>query len=122
MSAGLPGVGLGGLFFILSALFAPIPELYRTARGRSSRAAWRMVGRQLLQALLMIAVVDLMLQLVGAGPRFDLVGITTALLVSVLAAAKLAQLAVTATLRRRAAARQRLRWLGYRLSGRAAEL
>ena len=40
MSAGLPGLGLGGLFFILSALLAPLLELGRPVRGRSSRA-WR---------------------------------------------------------------------------------
>jgi hypothetical protein len=35
---------LGGLFFIASALLAPRVELVRTARGRSSAAAWRAVG------------------------------------------------------------------------------
>lgn len=59
MSAGLPGFGLGGLFFILTALAAPLIELARTARGRSSGAAWRGVARQFTMAVLMIAAVDL---------------------------------------------------------------
>ena len=101
MSVGLPGLGLGGLFFILSALFAPIPELCRTARGRSSAAAWRLVLRQFVQALALVAVVDLMLQLVGSGTRIGLLGITTALLALVVCAAKLAQLALGARTRQR---------------------
>jgi len=40
MTAGLPGFGLGGVFFIISALLAPFVELIMTARGRSSRARW----------------------------------------------------------------------------------
>lgn len=101
MAAGLPGLGLGGLFFILSALFAPVPELYRTARGRSSAAARRMVLRQFVQAVAMVAVVDLMLQLVGSGPRIDLLGVTTALLALVVCAAKLAQLGLGVQTRQR---------------------
>lgn len=109
MSAGLPGLGLGGLFFILSALIAPLFELWRLARGRSSIAAWRAVGRQLGQAAAMIAAIYLSLRLVylaistvglGSAPALATgvalplatVGTTTALMVAVLAAAKLAEL------------------------------
>jgi hypothetical protein len=46
MTAGIPGIGLGGLFFVISALLMVVLELYRTARGRSSLARWRFVGRQ----------------------------------------------------------------------------
>jgi len=111
MSAGLPGLGLGGLFFIFSALLAPFPELWRTLRGRSDLASWRIIGRQLAQALAMIAAVDLALRLtyvvlaaagVGDPPAADeatvlplnLIGITTVLLVLVLCSAKLAELAL----------------------------
>lgn len=111
MSAGLPGLGLGGLFFIFSALLAPFPELWRTLRGRSDLATWKTIGRQLVQALAMIAAIDLTLRLtyavlstVGAGspPAADeatvlplnLIGITTGLLVLVLCGAKLAELAL----------------------------
>jgi Na+/melibiose symporter-like transporter len=100
MSAGLPGVGLGGLFFIFSALAAPFPELWRTARGRSSAAAWRAILRQLAQALTMIVAVDLMLRLAGAGLRLDLIGITTGILVAVICLAKAAELALRARPRR----------------------
>jgi hypothetical protein len=109
MSAGLPGLGLGGLFFIFSALLAPFPELWRTLRGRSDLASWKVIGRQLAQALAMVAAIDLTLRLtylllsaVGAGdpPAADdvtvlpltLIGITTALLLLVLCGAKLAEL------------------------------
>jgi hypothetical protein len=46
MTAGIPGIGLGGLFFVISALLMVILELYRTVRGRSSLARWRFVGYQ----------------------------------------------------------------------------
>lgn len=100
MSAGLPGLGLGGLFFILSALAAPFPELWRTARGRSSRAAWRGILRQLAQALTMIVAVDLILRLAGTGLRLDLIGITTGILVAVLCTAKAAELVLRDRARR----------------------
>jgi hypothetical protein len=111
MSAGLPGLGLGGLFFIFSALLAPFPELWRTLRGRSDLAAWKTLGRQLAQALAMVAAIDLTLRLtyvvmsaagVGDPPPADeatvlplnLIGITTGLLVLVLGSAKLVELAL----------------------------
>jgi hypothetical protein len=109
MSAGLPGLGLGGLFFIFSALLAPLPELWRTLRGRSDAAAWRLVGRQFAQAVTMIVAIDLTIRLVylglsatglGDAPRADagtvlpltLIGITSVLLAAVIAIAKLAEL------------------------------
>jgi hypothetical protein len=46
LTAGIPGIGLGGLFFVISALLMVILELYRTVRGRSSLARWRFVGHQ----------------------------------------------------------------------------
>jgi hypothetical protein len=109
MAAGLPGLGLGGLFFILCALLAPFPELWRTIRGRGELAAWRAIGRQLAQALAMIAAIDLSLRLVylgltvtglGHAPSaaigtvipLTMIGITSALMVAVVVGAKLAQL------------------------------
>ena len=111
MSAGLPGLGLGGLFFIFSALLAPFPQLWRTVRGRSAPGDWRMVGRQFAQAAVMVAAIDLTLRIaylglsvsgLGDPPSADtgtvlpvtLIGITMALLVGVLAATKVAELAV----------------------------
>jgi len=109
MSAGLPGLGLGGLFFVISALLAPLFELQRTARGQSSTAAWRQVGRQFAIAVTMIVAVDLALRgllfaagLLGAetdagGAGLTVlplapIGITTALLAVVVIAAKGLQL------------------------------
>ena len=64
MSAGLPGLGLGGLFFVLSALVAPLFELVRLARGTSSPARRSQVARQFAMALAMIVAVDLTLRVV----------------------------------------------------------
>jgi len=113
VSAGLPGLGLGGLFFIFSALLAPFPQLLRTLRGRSRAGDWAMVGRQFAQATLMVAAIDLALRLaylgisaagLGDTPSavsvtvipLALIGITSALLVGVLATAKVADIAVRA--------------------------
>ena len=95
MSAGMPGLGLGGLFFVLSALFAPVVELHRTAQGRSSAAAWRAVGRQFAIAATMVLIVAPLVPWVP-------VGITAALLAAVLLAAKAAQLAFRGVARVRA--------------------
>ena len=46
MSAGLPGTGIAGVFYLASALLMPVIELERTLRGQSSIAAWRFVMRQ----------------------------------------------------------------------------
>jgi hypothetical protein len=112
VSAGIPGLGLGGLFFVLLALLAPFVELIRTMRGRSSVAAWRAVGRQFALALTMVAAVELTLRSLYAladatglaGPLSDRsptvvalrpIGITLGLLACVLAAAKGMQLIAT---------------------------
>lgn len=108
MSAGLPGLGLGGLFFIFSALLSPFVELWRTLRGRSSGQRWRMVARQLAQALAMIVAIDLTIRAayaglgkpapVAAGTVLPLVqiGFTTILLIAVIGAAKVAHLGLRA--------------------------
>jgi hypothetical protein len=62
MSAGLPGFGLGGIFFILSALLAPVFELPRTLRGRSSRARWSRIVGHLALALAMIVALEVALE------------------------------------------------------------
>lgn len=48
MIAGLPITGIGGIFYLLLAIFMPIIELVRLAQGRSSKAAWVVIGRQWL--------------------------------------------------------------------------
>ena len=59
MSAGLPGVGLSGVFFIVSALVMVPLEIARTVRGESSLARWATVLRHLAMALAMIVCVEL---------------------------------------------------------------
>ena len=110
MSAGLPGFGLGGIFFIASALFAVPRELWRTAQGRSSAAAWLTVGRQSAQAAAMVAVVVLAIR----APLLP-IAVGVAALALLLATAKLAALFVA---RPRAALRSRTR---VRRDRRAAE-
>ena len=58
MSAGTSRAGLGGLFFIFSALVAPSVELGRTARGAAARGRGVRSGRQFAIAMAMIAAVE----------------------------------------------------------------
>jgi hypothetical protein len=46
MTAGLPGAGIGGLFYFCLVFLMPVWELYLTARGRSSLARWKHVAFQ----------------------------------------------------------------------------
>jgi hypothetical protein len=61
MSAGIPGIGIAALFYMISALLMVVLELYRTIRGRSSLARWRIVGRQatIAACIILLAVVAL---------------------------------------------------------------
>ena len=45
MTAGLPGTGIGGMFYLISALATPLREAYLRVRGRRSRG-WRLVVGQ----------------------------------------------------------------------------
>lgn len=56
MNVGLPGTGLGGLFYLLTALLMPIVELIRTIRsGKASRMRWRTAVSQAAMAVGIIA-------------------------------------------------------------------
>ena len=44
MTAGLPGTGIGGLFYLLLVFWMPVKELYLLARGRSNARRWRAIG------------------------------------------------------------------------------
>jgi hypothetical protein len=46
VNPGLPGAGVGAIFYIILALIMPLNELRLSLRGRSSRARWLVVGRQ----------------------------------------------------------------------------
>jgi hypothetical protein len=44
MTVGIPGTGLGGLFYFMLVVVMPFRELVLTVQGRSSLARWRSVG------------------------------------------------------------------------------
>lgn len=44
MVVGLPGTGIGGLFYLFMAFWMPIHELIQLARGRSSLERWRFIA------------------------------------------------------------------------------
>jgi hypothetical protein len=74
MFAGLPGIGLGTLFYVLMALGMPFVELVKVAQGTSSLARWKRIARQLLHAfgivLSIIMAERVLLYLLGqAGPE-----------------------------------------------------
>lgn len=50
MNVGLPGTGIGGLFYLLAAFLMPVVEIFQTIRGRSNWERWRIVGRQVVLA------------------------------------------------------------------------
>lgn len=55
MNAGMPGTGLGGLFYVVLALSMPLLEVVRTVQGRSSRERWRLALTQASIALGVVA-------------------------------------------------------------------
>jgi hypothetical protein len=50
MFAGLPGIGVGTLFYILMAVWMPFRELPRVVQGKSSLTAWALILRQLFHS------------------------------------------------------------------------
>jgi len=59
MFAGLPGIGVGTLFYVLAALWMPVHEMSRVVRGTSSVARWRRILLQLVYALSIIASITI---------------------------------------------------------------
>jgi fucose permease len=55
MTAGLPGTGVGGLFYMVSGLLMPFRETYRALRGKSDRRSRRLVAYQTVMALGVVA-------------------------------------------------------------------
>jgi len=54
MNPGLPGTGIGGLFYILSALWMPACEIWRRCRGNAT-GRWPLVARQFAIAVGVVA-------------------------------------------------------------------
>ena len=46
MTAGLPGVGIGGIFYLASAIMMPVRSLYAVFTGRAHEARWRVALQQ----------------------------------------------------------------------------
>jgi hypothetical protein len=46
MTAGLPGVGIGGIFYLASAIMMPVRSLVATVTGRAHEARWRVALQQ----------------------------------------------------------------------------
>ena len=57
MFAGLPGIGVGTLFYVLAALWMAVCELGRLLRGNFDAARWRLVFIQLGFAIGIVASV-----------------------------------------------------------------
>lgn len=57
MFAGLPGIGVGTLFYILMAFWMPLRELPRVFQGTSSIETWRLIVRQVFYAVGIIVTV-----------------------------------------------------------------
>lgn len=55
MGPGIPGLGIGSVFYVVAGLLAPFREIVRTARGDSSAARWKVVRRQFLLAIGILA-------------------------------------------------------------------
>lgn len=65
MTAGLPGTGLGGLFYLLAALCLPLRFVWLWARGHRDRRHLAFVIRQLAMAVSMLVAVWLTGVLLG---------------------------------------------------------
>jgi len=57
MTAGLPGTGIGGFFYLLSALLMPAHEFCLMCQGKSNWKRWKMAVRQSVLAFLVIVSV-----------------------------------------------------------------
>lgn len=69
MTAGLPGTGVGGLFYLLAALWLPVRLLWRRAHGRSDPRQVTLAIRQVGMALSMMGAVWLTGALLGLWSR-----------------------------------------------------
>jgi hypothetical protein len=54
MNPGLPGTGIGGLFYILTALWMPVCEIWRWCRGNAT-GRWPLVAKQFAIAIGVVA-------------------------------------------------------------------
>lgn len=57
MFAGLPGIGVGTLFYVLMAFWMPFRELPRLIQGTSTVETWKLILRQIFYAVGIIVTV-----------------------------------------------------------------
>ena len=57
MTVGVPGTGIGGMFYLVSALAMPLRQAYRWVRRRPSFAGWRVVAGQTVMAGAILAAI-----------------------------------------------------------------
>jgi hypothetical protein len=72
MFAGLPGIGVGTLFYVLTALWMPFRELIAVVRRQSCVARWQLVASQFCFAISIVAsvgVADRVLALLLGGQK-----------------------------------------------------
>ena len=46
MTAGLPGTGIGGIFYLLLAVYMPVCEFFKTLQGKTTLKRWGVVTMQ----------------------------------------------------------------------------
>lgn len=57
MNVGLPGIGIGAIFYLILILAMPIRELWMRLRRFSSAGGWTFIGRQWAMSAAMIALI-----------------------------------------------------------------
>jgi hypothetical protein len=80
MFAGLPGIGVGTLLYVLLAFWMPVHEFIRLCRGQSSVERWRVVGLQFSFAVgivASVAVADRLLWILLGAASPGSVGVAT---------------------------------------------
>ncbi len=63
MFAGLPGTGIGSVFYLLLTIWMPINEMYLVSRGRSSLERWRFIAMRWVVFAVVLGVIYLQARL-----------------------------------------------------------
>lgn len=65
MIAGLPGTGIGGIYYVFAAIWMPFRELLARLRGKRKPARWGLIAGQILLAVSVTAVMWITGDLLG---------------------------------------------------------
>jgi len=71
MNVGLPGTGIGALFYVLLVLAMPLRELWVRWARPHRRRSWRFIGRQLAMVLGMLTVFGIEMRLIASALHRD---------------------------------------------------